>query len=123
MNWVTKSRRKIALIVLITLAVAGGVLNAITDGQVREGVSLTDEYLNFTSCVQTILWIIFSLISGFTLLLDPDPMVRWLEKIVPKKANRFSVCLLGSFILATLPLNAYSLTHNCIVLYALFVVK
>jgi len=117
------TRTKITIIVLIILAITGGALNAVTDAQVRNGVSLTTEYLNLTSCIQTILWILFSLIGGFTLLFDPGPMVRWLEKIVPKKANRFSVLFLGFFILATLPLSAYSLMHNCTVLCSLITAK
>jgi len=115
------TRRKVILIALIALAVTGGALNAITDGQIARGVPVTNDYLDLTNCVQTILWVLFSLIGGFTLTFDPDPLAKLLEKIPIKKANsKIGVRLLGIFMLVTLPLNAFSLTHNCKVLFRLF---
>jgi hypothetical protein len=105
--------KRIIAVVLIALAVFGGVLNAKVDRQVLEGAPLTEEYLACTNCIQTVTWILFSLLGGLTLLIDPEPLATWLGKLRPKRDNKFAVRLLGLYLLVLLPLNAYSLQNNC----------
>jgi hypothetical protein len=105
--------KKIIVVVLIALGVFGGIVNAKVDQQVSAGVPLTEEYLDCNSCVQTVTWILFSLISGVTLLVDPEPLATWLGQIWTKRNNKLALRLLGIFLLALLPLNAYSLQNNC----------
>jgi hypothetical protein len=105
--------KKIIVVVLIALLVFGVVLDVKVNRQISEGVPLTEEYLRCTHCTQTVSWIIFSLISGLTLLFDPKPLATWLGKIWTKRNNRFALRLMGFFLLALIPLSAYSLTNDC----------
>jgi hypothetical protein len=105
--------KKIIVVVLIALLVFGGILNAKVDRQVFNGVPLTEEYLHRTNCMQTVIWVIFSFISGLMLLFEPEPLATWLGKIKPKRNNRFAVRFMGFFLLACIPLSAYSLANDC----------
>jgi len=105
--------KKLLVVILVISAVAGGILNAYTDRQVREGVPVTTTYLQCTSCLQTILMIIFSLIGGSLLLWDPKPIAKWLDKIRFRRSNMLAVRFLGFIMLATIPLSIHSIQTNC----------
>ncbi len=105
--------KKIIVMVLIALLVFGGILNAKVDRQVFSGVPLSDEYLHCNHCAQTVIWVVFSIISGLMLLVDPEPLAAWLGKIWTKRNNKFAVRLMGFFLLAQIPLASYSLANDC----------
>ncbi len=105
--------KKIIVVILIALMVFGVLLDVKVNRQISEGVPLTAEYLGCTHCTQTLSWIIFSFISGLTLLFDPEPLATWLGMIWKKRNNRFALRLVGFFLLALIPLSAYSLTNDC----------
>ena len=105
--------KKVIVVLLIALLVFGGVLNAKVDRQVLNGVPLTDDYLHCSNCLQTVIWVVFSFISGLMLLFDPEPLATWLGKVWTKRNNKFAVRLMGLFLLAMIPLSAYSLANNC----------
>jgi hypothetical protein len=105
--------RKFVVVLLIIIAVTGILIDVVINRQVKQGIPLSDCYLDSAHCLQTVLWIIFAIISGLTLLFDPQPMVMLLMKVAPWKAKEFSVRLLGFFLLVSLPLSIYSLVHDC----------
>jgi hypothetical protein len=112
--------KKIIVVVLVVLLLFGGALNAFVDQQVLGDMPLAEEYLNCTNCLQTVIWVIFLFISGLILLLDPEPLATWLGKIWTKRDNKFALRLMGFFLLALIPLSAYSLTNDCQTFCGLF---
>ena len=105
--------RKVIVVVLIALLALGGILNARVDRQVLNGVPLTEDYLHCNHCVQTVIWVVFSFICGLYLLFEPEPLAIWLGKIRSQRNNKFAVRLMGFFLLALIPLSAYSLANDC----------
>ncbi len=115
--------RKLVGALLIVSAVTGIIIDIIINWQIKQGTPMSDCYLNTAHCLQTVLWVIFSVISGLTLLFDPQPMLEFLMKVAPWKARKFSVQLLGFFLLASLPLSIYSFIHDCKASCILFLIK
>lgn len=105
--------RKFVVAFLIIIAVTGIMIDIAINRQIMQGVPMSDCYLDNAHCLQTVLWAIFAIISGLALLFDPQPMVDLLMKVAPWKARKFSVQLLGFFLLVTLPLSIYSFVHDC----------
>ena len=121
--------RKIIIAVLIIIAIVGGAINAKTDQQFRDGDPLPETYFQCTNCVQTILMIMFLLISGFALLFDPAPMAKWLEKNRTESGKDscllaggsiFAVRLLGFILLAMILLSSYEIKTDCQTFCGLF---
>jgi hypothetical protein len=113
--------RKIIIALLIIILIAGTAINAKTDQQFQDGVPLPEAYFQCSDCVQTILWIMFSIISGFTLLFDPEPLAKWLEKSKNgSKGSIFTLRLLGIFLLAMILLTEYQIKTNCQTFCGLF---
>lgn len=105
--------RKLVAAILIISTIIGIIIDIIINWKIKQGISMSDCYLSNVHCIQTVLWIIFSVTSGLTLLFDPQPVFEFLVKVAPWKAKKFSVQLLGFFLLASLPLSIYSLIHDC----------
>jgi hypothetical protein len=105
--------KKFVTVLLIVIAITGIIIDVIINRQIKQGIPMSDCYLDIAHCTQTVLWVIFSVISGLTLLFDPQPMIELLMKVAPWKARKISVQLLGFFLLASLPLSIYSFVHDC----------
>ena len=119
--------RKIIIAVLIIIVIVGTAINAKVDQQIGEDLPLT--YFQCTSCLQVLLMVTFLLISGFTLLFDPEPMAKWLEKNRTKSGKDsfllvggsvFAVRLLGFILLAMIFLSSYGIKTNCQTFCGLF---
>lgn len=107
--------RKLIVVILIALSVFGAALK--TYGINHGGDSLPASFYNCSFCLQTISWILFSVISGITLLIDPEAFAAWLGKtffknIEAKFTPRHSR-ILGLLLLGMLPLNSYVLQNDC----------
>ncbi len=112
--------RKIIIAVLIIIVIVGTAINAKVDQQIGEDLPLT--YFQCTSCLQVLLMVTCLLISGFTLLFDPEPMAKWLEKnrkesgkdsFLLAGGSVFAVRLLGFILLAMILLSSYGIKTNC----------
>lgn len=113
--------RKIIVVVLIAILVIGGAINAIVDQQyvdqqTGEDASFTETYFYCADCIQILLIVIFELISGLTLLFDPAPLARWLEKTQAGKESESSVVtlrILGFVLLAMIFLTSHEIAAKC----------
>ena len=119
--------KKTIYIIIIVLVCTGIAMNAIMDQQFSkqytQGIPLSQERFALSDCLQAIIWIIVALLSGFSLIFAPDPAIKLLKRIQPKKANKFTVYSLGVVLLASVPLTIYSTffvgTRGCNVFIAL----
>lgn len=107
--------------------VIGITINAIVDQQYvdqqyGEGTSFTETYFHCADCIQTLLMVTFLLISGLTLLFDPNPMARCLEKNQAKSGKDgcllaggaiFTVRIFGFILLAMIFLSSYEIATEC----------
>jgi hypothetical protein len=107
--------RKIIVVILIALLVFGGALK--TYGINHGGDPFSASFYNCSFCLQSLSWILFSVISGITLLIDPEPFAAWLGKIffknIEAKFTPRHSRILGLLLLGMLPLNSYVLQNDC----------
>jgi hypothetical protein len=113
--------RKLIVVILIALSVFGTALKSYSLN--HSGAPLPASFYSCSFCLQTISWILISVISGITLLIDPEPFAAWLGKIFFKYTEatftpRHSR-ILGLLLLVTLPLNSYVLQNDCQTFYNL----
>jgi hypothetical protein len=106
-------KRYFIFISLVLILISGLIINSISLHQLDIGGPLAEERISILSCIQTLLWILFALISGTTLLAYPTLFVEWVNSHLPRKVNRLIVRLMGTFILLTILFAKYSILNDC----------
>ena len=105
----------------------GVTINVVMDQHFTEqymaGEEIDIKKFALSHCVQDGIWFLFALISGLSLILDPESAVGFLKRIAPRKATKTNVYLLGAMLLASLPMTIYSTffigTRGCKVFFDL----